>query len=783
MKDRFFTMWGAVLAISLLGCSGAALDKQEGAGAPPQDWRAAAREHGLTDEDIARLERDGILVTNETYKQVFSAYLSGDLPLFITSDSLLNAYHVLYEESIRQLETYRAKQMPEMLRLLTGNLQAMEIEYEGDPALPRAARKRALLVLGVALRLLYGEFALQDPELNALLEEEVRRVRVAEGMFKPEWLGPPDAGFIDIDYSRYKPRGFYTSSALLQNYFQSVAWLQSIPFRLNNDEEFFSLILLKESTEYRPPVGDSVKAATSDEEARRLMDQERVNEVEAMRRQLAFFKFFSSYESFVGPRDDWDLMAANGVIAGFGAYSKELLDEMRKEILEDPALKDMRPRINDLIALPPGEAHTAQEPSFRVLSAHRTPSAVLFHQTTNTSEFFVTRDFPEGLEVCAALGSEFARQNLSYRDKDALLAAIDAAKPEFEGHTLYHNYLNALAALLDAPPEQAPPFMSGRAWQAKSCNTVLGGWAQLRHTWVLQAKQTVKYAGLSSVPAGFVEPDTDFYCLMGDLADASLRLLESSGVFSSVYDDLIHRLRDASKVLENVTTEEEAETALRELRHNHLSVAGMLFQFSDSDYEDSPQEQVAKDLSAIQQLIRALEANGQGLNQQQLSMIAEYTHELKPLWEELGRMCRRLEIISLKQLHRVPLNKSEDRFVQSYGEQLARIMFYEGNSYLSPDDDAPRVVDVYSNPNFLPITYLEAGIARPRKMYVLYPWEGQELLCVGAVLPYYEFTSTERLTDAQWLEMLDSDGRPPVPEWARAIYRSGGLGIPEMLDR
>ena len=117
-------------------------------------------------------------------------------------------------------------------------------------------------------------------------------------------------------------------------------------------------------------------------------------------------------------------------------------------------------------------------------------------------------------------------------------------------------------------------------------------------------------------------------------------------------------------------------------------------------------------------------------------------------------------------------------------------MFYEGNSYLSPDDDAPRVVDVYSNPNFLPRRpgktlhhYLEAGIARPRKMYVLYPWEGQELLCVGAVLPYYEFTSTERLTDAQWLEMLDSDGRPPVPEWARAIYRSGGLGIPEMLDR
>ncbi len=784
MKDCLFRIWGAVLALSLLGCSDAYFAQEEDAEAPLKDWRESAREQGLEPGDIARLERDGILVTNETYKQVFSAYLSGDLPLFITSDSLLNAYHVLYEESIRQVEIQRAKQMPEILRFLADNLQAMEIEYEGDPALSRAARKRALLVLAVALHLLDDTFALQEPELNALLEEEVQRVRQAEGTFKPEWLGPPDWGFESIDYSRYKPRGFYTSSELLRNYFQSVAWLQSIPFRLNNDEEFFALILLTESSNYCPPAGDSATAVTSVEEAKRLQDQERINELEAMRRQRAFFKFYSEYESFAGPKDDWDLRAANTVISGGALYSKESLDEMRKEILEDPSFSDMRPRINDLIAMPPEEADAAQEPSFRVLSAHRTPSAVLFHQTTNTPEFWGTRAFPEGLEVCAALGSEFARENLSYHDKDALLAAIDAAKPEFEGYTLYHNYLSALAALLDAPPEQAPAFMSGQAWQAKSCTTVLGGWAQLRHTWVLQAKQTAKSRGASITPAGFVEPDTDFYSLMGDLADASLQLLESSGVFSNAYDDLLLELRNASTVFENVTTEEEAETALRDFIHDHYqSVAGIVYEFTDSDYTGSYQEVVAKNLSAIQQLIQALEKNGQGLDQQQLSAVAEYTHELKPLWQELGRMCRRLELISLKQLHRVPLNKSEDRFVKSYGERLARIMFYGGNSYYDPSDDAPRIVDVYSNPNYTPITYLEAGIARPRKIYVVYPWQGNDLLCVGAVLPYYEFTSTERLTDAQWLEKLDSDDRPAVPEWARAIYRNEGLGKPEMVDR
>ena len=53
-------------------------------------------------------------------------------------------------------------------------------------------------------------------------------------------------------------------------------------------------------------------------------------------------------------------------------------------------------------------------------------------------------------------------------------------------------------------------------------------------------------------------------------------------------------------------------------------------------------------------------------------------------------------------------------------------MFYDGNSYVSPNDDAPRVVDVFSNPNTGKV--LEAGVARPRALYVLYPLKGSESL-------------------------------------------------------
>ncbi|MBN1509984.1 MAG: DUF3160 domain-containing protein [Sedimentisphaerales bacterium] len=50
--------------------------------------------------------------------------------------------------------------------------------------------------------------------------------------------------------------------------------------------------------------------------------------------------------------------------------------------------------------------------------------------------------------------------------------------------------------------------MTRDAWQTKSCGTVLAGWAQLRHTWILQAKLNVSSMGAHRYPSptAFVEP-------------------------------------------------------------------------------------------------------------------------------------------------------------------------------------------------------------------------------------------------------------------------------------
>ncbi|RKX39822.1 MAG: hypothetical protein DRP64_13675 [Verrucomicrobia bacterium] len=145
-------------------------------------------------------------------------------------------------------------------------------------------------------------------------------------------------------------------------------------------------------------------------------------------------------------------------------------------------------------------------------------------------------------------------------------------------------------------------------------------------------------------------------------------------------------------------------------------------------------------------------------------------------WKLLHFICMRLESIAHKQLRGADFSEIDNSFIQNYGKILAHLMFYDGNSYLHPRDDAPKIMDVYSN---LTNTekHLHVGVARARKMYVLYPWQGKTVLCEGAVMPYYEFTHTTRLNDADWKTMLDSRKRPAIPNWFNKVLDDDDLSV------
>ena len=480
----------SLFIISLFLCAQPAHTEEDESSVTPS-WQETAREAGLSEKDISSLEKNRILITNDTYKQIFSAYIGSKKPSFITSDSFLNAYHVAYEESILQLENTMAGRLPFILKMILKSINDTDYNITGNPMLLSSAKKRATLVIGIALRLTDDSFRLKDDELNSIIEEEIKRIFKAKDILMPDWLGKPDPTFIAIDYSRFRPRGFYTQSERLKRYFRAVSWLQAIPFRVSKDEELLAILML----------GKSISSG-------------RIEESSLLRKRLS--SFLNAYNTFIGTGDNWDLMdAADRTRNDFRMdLTDDNLQKWRDWLMAEALSNGAGSKINDRIRSAHYDPEKKPEPEFRIISAYRVPDAILFQQTTDPDKF--KRPYPEGLEVLTVLGSDFAGRNLNGQKKK-ILKTIEPYKACFTGESLYIKYLDVLKTLIDEPDSEAPDFMKTTAWKIKSSNTALSGWAQLRHTWTLQAKLNNHSLSAPAGPKGFVEPEPEFFSKMSEL--------------------------------------------------------------------------------------------------------------------------------------------------------------------------------------------------------------------------------------------------------------------------
>lgn len=691
-------------------------------------WQETAADYKLPRSQIEQLQRDKLVIGSRRFKQIFDPYLGSHVPHFITSDSLLNGFHVLFEESIRRLELVQCTRLPGLLHTLWDGLEHFDPAKADKPQLLREAKLRGQVIVGTALRLLGDETIKPDPATTELIAEQVKLITQASATTKPAWLGPPDAWFLAIDYSRFKPRGFYVQSERLQRYFRAVAWLQSIPFRIDRDEELRTIMLLAN-------VHGSIRYDSETD------------------------KFFTAFHTLLGNGDDADVAFAIENVYHNDPLQSDSLQETRQWLKDHYTDKG---QINDQVRFIPDDPHQAAEYSLRILPSFRTPDAVLFCRTTDPRQF-EDRAYPSGLDVAAALGSPCARAGLTGPQRDKLLGTIDAAKPLFaDKKTIYGQYLDCLQALLIPPEKDVPALFSSPPWQAKSCQTILGGWAQMRHTFALQSKENVLYMGMCANLPGFVEPVPEFYGRMAALCRRSRNVLELAGAFGSNLSDAAGLLRQLADLADKTDAIHKGSDSMWKLPDSEIGPVlqgGLQFQGGVFDEALPKQRQWADELD-----------HGRVPDEELVHRTLSYASQpdLRKLWLELGELSQSLESLAHKQLRGVPFNDRDNAFVLGYGARLAGIMLYGGNSYVVPRDDAPRIVDVCSNP--IAQKVLEVGIGRPQVLYVLYPWQGREILCRGAIMPYYEFPSEKRLTDEEFKGLLDSPAAPALPAWVQPIY-------------
>jgi len=80
------------------------------------DLRAYAGSQ-LLPQEHEQLARDKILITRQAYRQIFEPYINTATPVFVTSDTVINAFHVLFRESISRHEEMNAQKLEEILKL------------------------------------------------------------------------------------------------------------------------------------------------------------------------------------------------------------------------------------------------------------------------------------------------------------------------------------------------------------------------------------------------------------------------------------------------------------------------------------------------------------------------------------------------------------------------------------------------------------------------------------------------------------------------------------------
>ncbi len=456
----------------------------------------------LTAEQKEKLAANGFVVAPGTQEQLFYIYEDNTykkIPNFVTTDSVLQVYHIFYDYALRSAEGMTL--LPNAVMLNKNMLAQLIKEYAAisDPTVKAEAGK-ALGYFGVA-QLAFGETLPSDfpKELSVLVAGEMELLSDAGGRF------PSPLFEYEIDYSLFTPRGHYTRSEELEKYFKGMSWYGVVPFPLfkadgvTRDTQSALCSIIIATALCRLPEDDG---------------------------GTLWENIYSPTSFFVGEADDLTPYQLGGVIDKVYGSNPNLNE------IADPANLDMfyaeiealpKPQINakNDIAIAEGkDIPTGLQ--FRFMGQRYIPDSEILQNLTDS----LLRPFPTGLDVFATLGSKRAA------DLIARLYKPDALWPDYKANfekmrakftalpdavwqsNMYFSWLWTQSALTGEYGAGYPMFMRNTAWQDKSLATALGSWAEMRHDTILYAKGSAAECGNGhEVPVvrAYVEPNAELY--------------------------------------------------------------------------------------------------------------------------------------------------------------------------------------------------------------------------------------------------------------------------------
>jgi hypothetical protein len=616
-----------------------------------------------------------------------SAYLAiytADLPVLVTTDSILHAMHRSFDKMLMDLELHQFTTTLQSVLESTRQTLAVDWRRAPVPALAESARD-VDLYLTVAVALLGSE---DTAAFQGVFHQEAELTRLLTAIhdLAPEDDFPLYGGSRKVDFSQFKPRGHYTKDPRLERYFRTMMWLGRVDLG-------FALEPLS------PRTGLHFDATRELRDAALLaLMLSRSGQLERLAGLGRAIEFFVGESDNAGPLD----LAAALADAGIGQMSdlaaeaalRRLPSELaktgaatqriRSQVLDSPADNPVETPLSDVFQVM-GQAFSLD--SF-VLSRSVFDSIVYRGEKQE-------RFMPSGLDVMAAFGNDETLPLLKleldkYHYGANLLAArtlIERQPPEVWDGNAYNVWLSAISKLDDAPKgTRFPSAMRTHAWQMKQLQTQLASWAELRHDTILYDKPSyTAYAGCE-YPTGYVEPYPEAFARMALFAETARNWLESAKL---------------------------AEPGL----------SGFLANFAGT--------------------------------------------------------ARKLEALAQKELDARPFDEAERTFVKNTislqwqrGGCTGPTPIYSGwypqlLYETAPESGEPTVADVHTDPNRGQV--LEEGVGAATFVVVAIDNARDRVAYVGPIYSYYEFASSDRLTDEAWQQRVVANTTPPRPPWTSAF--------------
>lgn len=470
---------------------------------------------GLTAAHDELLQKNGFVAVDKSETHTFaSTYLDlyyNDLPVFISSDSLLYALHASFDAMLMDFEY--AVLVPELGRML----ELMQVQLgKSHAALPEALQPAARdldIYLAVARSLLAGSpvAAVTDQAVDSSVERILAAV-AAEQPAELDLFGQKTL----YDFSQMTPRGHYEDDPALQRYFRAMIWLGRTDMAM----------------------------VTFDEQQQPQFNRQALEAAFLTNHLLGVSKGRAQWDridgvlvTLIGERDSMNPQDMTAFMAELGLTTPEDLAAASDELLYKALLASpygIQRIMSQIMYTDPTAPQVVLPRVYLLLGQRFTLDSYVFNNVTYDrvqnlmTGAKVKRMLPSELDVQFVLGNNAAaphlEQDLTKYGYQGVLHEMrflaDAHPQDFWDATFYNGWLDAIRSLNDeAEFASRPEPMRTAAWADKTLNTQAASWAELRHDTLLYVKQSYSGSDGCEYPDAYVEPLPEFYARLGHLGE------------------------------------------------------------------------------------------------------------------------------------------------------------------------------------------------------------------------------------------------------------------------